>query len=597
MIFGRHINRFYLKYGIFFFFGVIALVVVDWYQLLIPDITGTIIEGVQFGTLTAEALKTLMLELVGIAIVMVVGRFLWRIFIMGTSRRIDYELRNDMFQHAEKLSQRFYQENKSGGLMALFTNDLNAVRMAFGPGLMMFFDVLFLGGLAFYRMYTLDKQLTFFAVIPLLMVSILAAMVSRITGRKFKERQKAFENMSDFTQENFYGISVVKAFVNEIREIRAFGKINDDNYDKNVAFIKASTLMHVGIEVFINSIRILMLGLGGFLVYKTYTSSGLDPLDPAHFSVGDLTRYIAYFGTMVWPMMAVGRLINMRSQANASMSRINSLLDQNIEIVDAEDVLPVKKLEGKITFNNLSFKYPSSKTEVLKNISIVINKGEMIGILGRTGSGKTTIVDLLLRIYNLKANEILLDDTDIMKLPIRTIRDQIGYVPQDNFIFSDTIENNIGFSADELDLNMISKIAQYSDVHENIVDFPEGYQTVVGERGVTLSGGQKQRISIARALIKDPTILILDDSFSAVDTKTEEMIINNLVKLRKGKTTILIAHRISTTRHADKIVLLDEGEIVGIGTHDELIVQSPLYAEMVLRQQLEAEAEGGDLDA
>jgi ATP-binding cassette subfamily B protein len=592
MIFGRHVNKFYLKYGIFFLLGVAALIIVDWYQLLIPDITGSIIEGIQFGTLTDAALKTFMLDLATIATVLVVGRFLWRIFIMGTSRRVDYELRNDMFRHAEKLSQRFYQENKSGGLMALFTNDLNAVRMAFGPGLMMFFDVLFLGGMAFYRMYRLDSSLTFYAVIPLLMVSLLAAMVSRITGRKFKDRQKAFEHMSDFTQENFYGISVVKAFVNELREIRAFKDINTENYDKNVSFIKASTLLHVGIEVFINTIRVLMLGLGGWLVYKTYTTAGLDPLDPAYFSVGDLTRYIAYFGTMVWPMMAVGRLINMRSQANASLSRINSLLDQRIEIQDAPDAVQAAEIQGKITFNNLTFRYPSAKVDTLKNIELTIEQGEMVGIIGRTGSGKTTLVDLLLRIYNLKANEILLDDTDIMKLPIRLIRNEIGYVPQDNFIFSDTIENNIGFSADELDLNVISKIAQYSDVHDNIVDFPEGYQTLVGERGVTLSGGQKQRISIARALLKDPKILIMDDSFSAVDTKTEEMIIANLTKLRKGKTTIVVAHRISTIRNADKIVILDEGRLVGVGSHEELLKTSPLYEEMVLRQQLEAEVEG-----
>jgi ATP-binding cassette, subfamily B, multidrug efflux pump len=589
MIFGRHVNRFYLKYGFFFALGVAALITVDWYQLMIPDITGSIIEGIQYNTLTSSILEGYMARLALIAVIMIVGRFLWRIFIMGTSRRIDYELRNDMFRHAEKLSQRYYQENKSGGLMALFTNDLNAVRMAFGPGLMMFFDVLFLGGLAFYRMYLLDATLTFFAAIPLLMVSILAAMVSRITGRKFKDRQKAFENMSDFTQENFYGIGVIKAFVNELREIREFAKINQDNYDKNVSFIKASTLMHVGIEVFINTIRILMLGLGGYLVYRTI---GLDLTDPGKFSVGDLSRYVSYFGMMVWPMMAIGRLINMRAQANASMQRINSLLDQKVEIIDGEDVVDVRHLEGKITFNNLSFKYPNTKTEVLKNLNLVIESGEIVGIIGRTGSGKTTIVDLLLRIYNLKANEILLDDTDIMKLPIKTIRDQVGYVPQDNFIFSDTIENNIGFSSDEIDLNQISKIAQYSDVHDNIIDFPEGYQTVVGERGVTLSGGQKQRISIARALLKDPSILIMDDSFSAVDTKTEEMIIKNLQHLRKGKTTIIIAHRISTIQLADKIVLLDEGAIVGVGSHEQLLVSSPLYQEMVLRQQLEAEVEG-----
>ncbi|MBU1145558.1 MAG: ABC transporter ATP-binding protein/permease [Firmicutes bacterium] len=589
MIFGKHVNKFYLKYGFFFLIGVAALVAVDFYQLLIPDITGSIIEGLEYETLTSEVLKAFMMDLIKIALIIVGGRFLWRIFIFGTSRRVDYELRNMMFSHAEKLSQRYYQEKKSGGLMALFTNDLNAVRMAFGPGLMMFFDVFALGGMAFYKMYALDKTITFFALIPLTLIAIMATFISRITGKKFKAKQKAFENMSDFTQENFYGISVIKAFVNEVKEMRAFGKINKDNQDKNVSFVKASTLMSVSIEMFITLIRIMMIGIGGYLVYRTVA---LDITDPLKFSIGDLTRYVAYFGMLIWPMMAVGRLINMRSQANASLQRISGFLNEPIEIVDDESCVEIDHIEGKITFNNLTFSYPGTREKVLKNINFVIEKGQMVGIIGRTGSGKTTIVDLLLRLFNLKTNEILIDDYDIMKLPIKQLRDSIGYVPQDNFIFSDIIKNNISFSTDFADSELIEQMAKYSDVHENIIDFPNQYDTMVGERGVTLSGGQKQRISIARALLKNPQILIMDDSFSAVDTKTEEEIIQNLTKLRKGKTSIIIAHRISTIKNADKIILIDEGEILAIGSHDELLNSSKLYAEMVLHQQLEAEIAG-----
>ncbi len=589
MLFGRHVNRFYLKYGIFFLIGIAALIIVDYVQLLIPDVTGSIIEGIEANTLTEAMLKGYVKDLIIWGLIIVVGRFLWRIFIMGTSRRIDFELRNKMFSHSEKLSRRFYQENKSGGLMAYFTNDLEAVRMAFGPGMMMAFDILFLGGLAFYKMYQLDHTLTFFALIPLFMVSILSGFVSRITGRKFKARQKAFEEMSDFTQENFYGISVIKAFVNELREIRAFEKINRSNYEKSISHIKASTLMHVGIEMFITVIRIMMLAIGGYLVYKTV---GLTTLDPGKFSIGDLTRYIAYFGTMVWPMMAVGRLINMRAQAKASLQRINTLLDQQVEIQDSSDVKQINDINGKIVFNNLTFRYPSQKMEVLKNVSFTIEAGETVGIIGRTGSGKTTIVDLLLRLFNLKENEVMIDDIDIMKLPIKSVRNAIGYVPQDNFIFSDTIENNIGFALDEKNIDLITEMAIQSDVHENIAEFPNGYQTLVGERGVTLSGGQKQRISIARALIKDPKILIMDDSFSAVDTKTEEMILDNLEHLRKGKTTIIIAHRISTIKKADKIIVIDDGKVVALGKHDDLMLSSPFYQQFVLQQQLEDEIEG-----
>ncbi len=587
MLFGRHVNSFYLKYGIFFLLGIAALFVVDYAQLEIPDIMGSIIEKLENKTLTEHELSGYVSAMIKIALIIVAGRFVWRIFIFGTSRRIDYELRNKMFRHAERLSQRYYQENKSGGLMALFTNDLNAIRMAFGPGIMIFFDVLALGYLAFSRMYSLDRTITYFALIPLAMIALLATLVSRITGRKFKARQKAFEQLSDFTQENFYGISVIKAFVNELREIRAFGRINRDNLEKNTAFIKASTLMHVGIEMFINVIRVMMIGIGGYLVYKTFMETNPENA----FSIGDLTRYIAYFGSLIWPMMAIGRLINMRSQAKASLQRINEFLNQPIEIGDSEDTLSVDKINGQITFNHLTFAYPGSDKPVLEDISLSIKPGETIGIIGPTGSGKTTLVDLLLRIYNVEENQILIDGIDIMKLPIKVIRDAIGYVPQDNFIFSDYIERNISFSQDDLDRNLIEQMAKYSDVHDNIVDFPKQYETLVGERGVTLSGGQKQRISIARALLKNPRILIMDDSFSAVDTKTEETILANLERFGQDQTRIIIAHRISTIKDADKIVFMGDGRIIATGTHKELLSTNEMYREVVLRQQLESEME------
>jgi ATP-binding cassette subfamily B protein len=584
MLFGRHINKYYLKYGIFFLIGLAALVVVDYVQLEIPNIIGNIIDGLELKTLTKEDVVIYIKDIAIFGLIIVFGRFLWRIFIFGTSWRIDFDLRNNMFDHAEKLSQTYYSEKKSGGLMALFINDLNAIRMAFGPGLLMLFDILILGTLAFYRMYALDKTITYFASIPLVLIAVLATYISKITGKKFKARQQAFEDMSDFTQENFYGISVIKAFVNEVREIKAFSRINRVNQEKNVSYIKASTFLHVAVEMFINIIRVIMLGLGAYLVYTTMSEESV-------FTIGDLTRYIAYFGTLIWPMMAIGRLINMRAQAKASLDRVSAFLDADIEIQDDREVINVEKIEGKITFNNLTFKYPKTEKEVLKNINFVIEKGQTVGIIGRTGSGKTTLVDLMLRLYNLKTCELLIDDYDIMKLPIKTIRDAIGYVPQENFIFSDVIRNNISFSSDVSDQELIKQMAIYSDIHDNIIDFPNQYDTMVGERGVTLSGGQKQRISIARALLKNPQILIMDDSFSAVDTKTEEQVISNLRELRKGKTTIIIAHRISTIKSADQIIFIENGEVMAKGTHEELLNTCDLYRKMVIHQRLEAELE------
>lgn len=589
MLFGKHVNKYYLKYAVFFIIGIIALIAVDYFQLLIPGIYETIIDGLADGTLFNDSGKSdklfrLMLQLGGIAAIMFAGRFSWRYCIFGVGVRIEADMRDAMYVHSEKLSTRFYKEHKTGGLMAYFTNDLQTIRMAFGQGTIMLIDAVFLGIMALIFMFKSNVMLTILSFIPMVLIAVLSLFIGRIMQKKFKMRQKAYEDLSDFSQENFSGINVVKAFVKEINEIRAFAKINKNNYDKNVEFVRFASLLNVLLTVIISSIIGIILGYGGYLVL----------FSDVDFTVGNLLAFIAYFNTLTWPMMAIGQLINMRAQAKASLSRISELLDEPIEIVDPEDADPQATVSGKIQFNHLNFRYPDGTTNVLSDISFTIERGEMVGIIGKTGCGKTTIVDLLLRVYNIEPNTILLDDKDIMKIPFKVVRDNIGYVPQDNFLFSDTIKNNIAFAYEDIQDEKVQQAASLADVHSNIVEFENQYQTVVGERGVTLSGGQKQRVSIARALIKDPNILIFDDSVSAVDTKTEEKILENLRRLRCGQTTIMIAHRISTVRDLDKIILLDDGKVVAVGTHDELVANCEMYKEMVRLQTLEQEVDGGD---
>ena len=586
MIFGKYVNKYYIKYAIHFIIGVIALIAVDYFQLLIPNIYGSIVDGLNDGTLFAngkDVLVDYMLKLFGIAFIMFSGRFCWRYFISGAAVNIEADMRDEMYRHSEKLSTRFYKEHKTGGLMAYFTNDLQTIKNVFASGTIMLIDALFLGIMALIFMFKLNVTLTFLALIPMALIVFLSLYVGRLMKAKFALRQKAFEDLSDFSQENFSGINVVKAFVKEINEIKEFAKINKNNQDANINFARTSAVFHVLLTLIISSIIGLILGYGGYLAVTSES-----------FTAGTLLQFVAYFQTLVWPMMAIGQLINMRSQAQASLERISSLLDEPIEIVDSEDVDKDASVEGKIEFRHLNFKYPDGSDNVLKDISFTIEKGEMVGIIGKTGCGKTTIVDLLLRVYNVEENTILFDDQDIMKIPFKTVRNNIGYVPQDNFLFSDTIKNNIAFAFDEeVSDDKVEYAAALADVHNNIVEFEHQYHTVVGERGVTLSGGQKQRVSIARALVKDPNIIIFDDSVSAVDTKTEEKILENLRKLRRGKTSIMIAHRISTVRDLDKIILMDEGRIVGVGTHDELEQTCPMYAEMVRLQALEQEVDGG----
>ena len=587
MIFGKTINKYYFKYAHLFLLGVIALMFVDYYQLEIPALTGELIDKLVLGTIDKNGIIEILLLIALYVAIIILGRFFWRLFIFGASRRVDYGIRNEMFSHAEELSNRFYSENKVGGLMAYFTNDLEAVRRAIGPGMIMSVDAVFLGGLAFYHMFNLDVSLTLYSGIPLIVIAMLGAYIGNKMRNKFKEAQKAFEDLSDFTNESLSGISVVKAFVKEQSEIKEFLKINKIAKDKNIEYVKMQTIFQVTVRTIISIIFVVILAYGGYLVKTTATSNN-------PFTIGELWTFIMLFGALIWPMMALAMIINIRSRGRASLERIDRILNEKIDIFD-ENVIEIDELKGEIEFKDLSFKYPDGSEDVLHNISFKVNIGETVGVLGRTGSGKTSIVDLLLRIYNVEKNKIFIDGIDIMRLPIKKVRSAVGYVPQDGFLFSDSISNNISLGLQKrVDVySEIQEAAKLSDVHDNIIDFSDGYETIIGERGVTLSGGQRQRLSIARALIKDPAILILDDSISAVDTQTEDTILSNLEKVRKGKTTLIIAHRISTIKAADKIIIVDEGKVIAVGTHNELMGHCHFYKDMVERQKLEEEIEVG----
>lgn len=586
MLFGKHFRKYYAKYALFFLVGSAVLIAVDWIQLDIPKLVGGIIDNLRQDVVDVDFVENAIIRIGILAVLITIGRFLWRYTIFGASRRIEYNLRNTMFGHATNLSQSYYSQEKVGGLMTYFINDLEAIRMAFGPGILMLVDGLMLGGFALYRMFNLNVMLTLIATVPMIALTVILVFIRKKISSKFKERQKAFENLSDFTQENFSGITVIKAFVREMKEYMFFQKKNEELYDKNFQFVKYIVAVNISIGIALNLVILTIITFGSFLVINR-SATGL--------TAGQLTEYMSYFFSLIWPVMALSQFIQIQSQAKASASRIEKFLDAPIEVKDAEDALSFDHLEGSIKVNNLTFKYPDGDKPVLEDVSFEIKKGEMVGILGRTGSGKSSLVDLLLRIYNLDENQIFVDGHDIMKLSIKTVRNTIGYVPQDNFLFSDTITNNIGFSYETPDQELVKESAKLADVYDNVMEFKDQFDTVLGERGVTVSGGQKQRISIARALAKNPEVLILDDSVSAVDTKTEEAIISNLHRVRKGKTTIFIAHRISTVKKMDKIILLDQGKISAIGSHQQLMKTSPLYQDMVRRQTLENLVQGGGI--
>lgn len=587
MLFGKHINKFYIKYGLWLLLGIATLFAVDYFQLLIPECYRMVINGVKNGVVDVGGVtetfdldflfRRVCVPMFVVIVVMVFGRFLWRMCFFGSGSKVERDLRRKMFDKAKDLSVSYYQREKIGNLMSLFTNDLETVQDCFGSGILMAADAILLGTMSLYKMFVMDWVLTLFTLIPIGLMFAAGMVVGHYMEMKWDERQKAFSDLSDFAQESFSGIAVIKAFVKEFKELLAFKRLNKNNEKANVSYVKASALLNTLVSLFVESVVCIILGYGGYLVYQ------------GKFDAGELMEFIGYFNAIIWPVMSVTELIEMSSRGRASLKRVSELLDAVQEVNDKPTATDVTEVTGKIEFRHLTFRYPDGDYEALSDVSFTINPGESVGIVGKTGSGKTTVADLILRCYNVPDGTLLIDDKDVNDITIHSLRNFCAYVPQDNFLFSDTIADNISFASDTDERALVERSAALADVDDNIREFANGYDTVLGERGVTVSGGQKQRISIARALMKEAAILILDDSVSAVDTDTERVILDNLRQTRKGKTTLLVAHRVTTVQNLDKIVYLDGGKVLDVGTHEQLVARCAEYRNMVALQKLDEE--------
>lgn len=570
----NYIKRHKLRY----IAGIITLFVVDFANLYIPKMTGTITDGLTAHTMDWDGVKRNILAIFILGLTLAIGRFLWRFFIFGSARIIEKEIRNEMFAHLEEMSVEYYNEHKTGDLMTRFTSDLNAIRMTIGPAVICVFDATVMTIMVICQMmHYVNVTLTLIAIIPMLLICFGEIYYGKIMHARYKERQEAVSHLADYVQESFSGVRVIKAFVREKAQRYEFLKANDHAKEKNLNIARLQSVVMPLLDVIIGLSSLITLIYGGYLALI------------GEITLGRFVAFNQYINMLVWPMIACGDAINMFSQGTASARRIQDILNEKPEIADATQTLNLQDIRGDITFSHLSFIHNGQTEPTLKDINLHVPAGTTLAIIGRTGNGKTTLVNLLLHLYNTKPDMIFIDGKDINQIPLKTLRENIAYVPQDNFLFSATLKSNIAFGVDDEDMEAITKATEAACIHDNIIAFPDGYETIVGERGVTLSGGQKQRSSIARALMKDSPILILDDALSAVDTDTEERILRNLKENRAGKTTILIAHRISTIQNADIIMVLEDGEAKEIGNHESLMKENGIYHDMFEKQQLEAE--------
>ena len=599
MIFGKYIKGLYKKYLIFFIIGILATIAVDWVQLYLPEYLGNVVNIVSTlepGKAIPQDVMNQMLIYLGLIIAigfaLFAGRVIWRFSLFYASKRMEADIRKMMFEKAEQLSVTYYHSNKVGNIMSWFTTDLETIEEFLGWGAIMVADAIFMTIFAAIKMFNCDWMLSLIAIVPILLIAVWGALVEKVMSIKWKERQESFDKVYDYAQESFSGIRVIKAFVKETNEISSFAKIVRKNKDVNYNFAKIEVFFDVIINVIINLTIGLSLGFGGWFIFQAYNGQPIILFGhEVNITIGRLMEFISYFDLLVWPMIASGQIITMRSRAKTSLKRITRFMDTEEDIKSPTDAVKLKDVQGEITFKNFSFKYKNEQDNILRNVNLTIKPGEVVGIVGKIGSGKTTLATALLRLYNFKEGTLFVDGVDLMKADLSSLRHNIAYAPQDNFLFSDEIANNIAFFDDESNSENVIEAANFADIHNNIMSFPSEYKTVSGERGVTLSGGQKQRVSLARAFYKRSPIMIMDDTVSAVDVKTEENILRNINEKRKGKTTIVIASRVSTVRHFDRIIVLKDGEVEAFDNHENLMKISPSYQRMVYLQQLEAEVE------